>query len=1065
MCARKLIGMLVALMIFNASGMRAFSQAVATVQIAGAVQDGTGAAVPDAVITATQIQTGFKRSTVSGSEGIYVIPQLPVGPYLLTVEKGGFKTYIQKGIDLQVGDEPQIKITLAVGEVSERVEVNADAEMVQTTQTAASTVIDQRRIVDLPLNGRQATQLIILAGGAAPSGNGGAVGSKNYPSAVSLAVGGGNFINYLMDGADNEDVFTNVNQPFPFPDALQEFSVETSVTSASHGLHPGATVNVVTKSGTNHFHGDLFEFIRNGAFNARNYFAPTRDTLHRNQYGGTIGGPVLREKLFFFGGYQGTRNRQTPQGTTAFVPTAAMLAGDFTAAKGGHFDPKTYSAPAVALATKYFPTSTDPSGKVSIGIPTTGDEDQYIGRGDWTKSNKQTIFGRYFAADYRNPAVFDGTHILNTARPGVLSMAQNAVVGDTYVFSTGIINSAHFRFSRTRIDRGAPPNLINPSDLGVNLNPLVKNFLDVSATNSFATGCGTCAPGHFKTNSYQVADDVDYIHGKHHFSFGGEYFKNQLDWLANTVSNGQFVFNGSLTGSPLSDFLLGRIFTVGKGAPLAILPNQNIVSFYVQDTWEATPNLTLTVGLRYEPLLPESDHNGIGVRFDPAAFTAGTRSQVYTNAPPGFFYFGDKGIPKAFTDRDWNNFAPRIGAAWHPDSSTVIRGSYGIFYAQPILMYIERFSQVSPFGDLITLSDPSGGFANPFQQIGGDPFPLPSPPPVNAFFVPFGSFINMRSKMPMPYIQQWNLIVERQVWKNVLLKATYLGNKSTHLWNQTEGNPAVFTGAATSTVANTNTRRVLNIQNPSPTAGGLVGSIAQADPTGTANYNALLLSANKRFSQNFSILANYTYSHCLDLADTANDLAFPQYQNPNNSSAEYGNCTYDHRQIFNTSIVAMSPRTWHDVWVRRLLSDWDLSAIISSRTGDFLNPLTGADNSRTGVGLDRPNYVKPSRLSTRTIAKFFDTTAFTANPLGTFGNASRNSILGPAYVDFDLGLGRRFTFTESRDFQFRAEAFNVFNHTNLSDPGTNLSAAATTYGKVTAASDPRIIQLSAKIHF
>ncbi len=1042
----------------------ASGQAVATVQITGTILDGTGAAIPDAKITVTQTQTGLQRSTASGSEGTYIIPQLPVGPYTLNVEKTGFKTYVQRGIELQVGDQPQIAVTMEIGQVSEQVEVNANAEMVQTSQIAVATVIDQRRIVDLPLNGRQATQLIILAGAATQSGNGGAVGSKNYPSSVSLAVGGGNFINYLMDGADNEDVFTNVNQPFPFPDALQEFSVETSVTSASHGLHPGATVNVVTKSGTNQFHGDLFEFIRNGDFNARNYFAATRDTLHRNQYGGTVGGPVLKDKLFFFGGYQGTRNRQTPQGTTAFVPTAAMLAGDFTACGGGHFDPSKYSAPAVELATKYFPTSTDPCGKVTFGIPTTGDEDQYIGRADWTKSSKQTIFGRYFAADYRNPAVFDGTHILSAARPGVVSLAQNAVVGHTYVFSTGLINTAHFRFSRTRIDRGAPANLINPADIGVNLNPLVKNFLDVSATNSFATGCGTCAPGHFKTNSYQIADDIDLIRGTHHFSFGGEYFKNTLDWLANTVSNGQFVFNGSLTGSPLSDFLMGRVFTVGKGMPLVIHPSQNITSLYFQDTWEATPNLTLTFGLRWEPLLPESDSSGIGVRFDRTAFNAGTVSTKFVNAPPGFFYYGDKGIPKAFTSRDWNNIAPRFGVAWHPDTSTVVRASYGIFYAQPILMYTERFSQVSPFGDLITLSDPSGGFTNPYQQIGGDPFPLPTPPPTNAFFVPFGSFINMPASMPTAYIQQWNLVVERQVWKNLLLKASYLGNKSTHLWNQTEGNPAVFTGASTSTVANTNSRRVLNRQNPSPTAGGLVGSIAQADPSGTANYNALILSANKRYSQNFSILANYTYAHCLDIADNANDLAFPQYQNPTNAAGEYGNCNYDHRHIFNTSIVATSPSKWKDAWTRRLLSDWELSAIISSYSGDWINPSSGADNSRTGIGNDRPNYVKSSRLGTRTITKWFDTTAFTPNPIGTFGNAHRNSILGPGYVDLDLGFSRRFKFTETRDFQFRAESFNVLNHTNLLDPGSNLSATAT-YGRVTSAADPRIIQLSAKIHF
>jgi hypothetical protein len=379
-------------------------------------------------------------------------------------------------------------------------------------------------------------------------------------------------------------------------------------------------------------------------------------------------------------------------------------------------------------------------------------------------------------------------------------------------------------------------------------------------------------------------------------------------------------------------------------------------------------------------------------------------------------------------------------------------------------MYIERFSQVSPFGDLITLSDPAGGFANPYQQLGGDPFPLPTPPPTNAFFVPFGSFINMPPSMPTAYISQWNLVVERQLGKNLLLKASYIGNKSTHLWNQTEANPAVFTGASTSTVANTNSRRGLNRQNPSPTAGGLVGPIAQADPSGTANYQGLILSVNKRYSQNFSILANYTYSHCLDIADNANDLAFPQYQNPLNPAGEYGKCTYDHRHNFNTSIVASSPSNWKDTWTRRLLSDWGLLAIVSARSGDWVNPVSGADNSRTGIGNDRPNVVTNSRLSQRTIAKWFNTAAFTPNPLGTFGNAQRNSILGPAYIDFDLGFTRSFRFTETKDFEFRAEAFNVLNHTNLNDPGTNLSASST-YGKITSSADPRIIQLSGKIRF
>src|SRR5262249_15027158 len=263
---------------------------------------------------------------------------------------------------------------------------------------------------------------------------------------------------------------------------------------------------------------------------------------------------------------------------------------------------------------------------------------------------KQTIFGRYFVTDYRNPAFFDGKNILTSSRPGVLDRAQNFVLGDTYSFSPHVVNSFHLRFSRTRINRGPAPNLINPADLGVNLNPLVDNFVDISASGDFATGCGTCAPGFFNDNSTQVAVDVNYIRGKHQLSFGGVYFRNQLNWLANTLSNGQFGFNGQFTGDPLADLLLGRIFSVGRVAALAISLRQHLMSAYAQDTWQVTPSLTLNLAVRWEPLLPEIDKDGIGVRFDHAAYTAGTHSQVFDNAPPGTFYFGDPGIPKAFTD-------------------------------------------------------------------------------------------------------------------------------------------------------------------------------------------------------------------------------------------------------------------------------------------------------------------------------------------------------------------------------------------------------------------------------
>src|SRR5215813_4856749 len=318
---------------------RAHAQSAVGAQISGVVSDPSGAVVPSAQVKATQTDSGQTRTTVSTSNGSYLLPNLPVGPYRLEVSYQGFERYVQSGIILTVGNDVHVNVNLRVGDTNQAVQVSADATMVQTQDTAVSVVVIQRHIIDLPLNGRQATDLILLAGGTTrvPTASfGGAqalVTTKNYPNSVAVSVGGGQATgnNYVMDGADNNDTFSNVNLPFPFPDALQEFSVQTNGLSAQFGIHPGTVVNVVTKSGTNEIHGDAFEFVRNGAFNARNFFASRRDSLKRNQYGGTIGGPIKKDKLFFFGGYQGTITRSDPTGVTSFVPTPQMLAGDFTA--------------------------------------------------------------------------------------------------------------------------------------------------------------------------------------------------------------------------------------------------------------------------------------------------------------------------------------------------------------------------------------------------------------------------------------------------------------------------------------------------------------------------------------------------------------------------------------------------------------------------------------------------------------------------------------------------------------------------------------------------------------
>ncbi|HYM00988.1 MAG TPA: carboxypeptidase regulatory-like domain-containing protein, partial [Blastocatellia bacterium] len=455
------------------SAVSVCGQAVNFAQIHGRIVDSGGAAISGAEIKATQTSTGLVRTVKSDSDGGYSLPSLPVGPYELEASANGFRSYVQRGIVLQVGEDPEINVTLPVGAVSEKVEVSADAQMVETRETSVSTVIDQRRIVDLPLDGRQATQLVLLSGASANPTltNNDLISTKNYAngsgsSSVAISVAGGQetSTNYVLDGGDNNDAFSNVNLPFPFPDAIQEFSVQTSTLTARYGLHSGAVVNVVTKSGGNGFHGDAFEFLRNGAVNAKHFFTPpgkADDTLKRNQFGGTLGGPIIKDKLLFFGGYQGTRNREAPPTTTVVVPTAAALAGNFSGLESAAcqssgaartikdpltkkpfpndlVNPSRFNPQALALL-KFVPVSSDPCGKLLFGIPTTGDEDQIIGRVDWIQSQKQTIFGRYFYSNFSDPAIFDGKDILTSIKAGQLSRDQSLAIGDTYTINSRLV--------------------------------------------------------------------------------------------------------------------------------------------------------------------------------------------------------------------------------------------------------------------------------------------------------------------------------------------------------------------------------------------------------------------------------------------------------------------------------------------------------------------------------------------------------------------------------------------------------------------------------------------------
>jgi hypothetical protein len=1076
-----------------------YAQAVNVAEIHGVVQDSTGAVVPGAQVKATQINTGREQATTSGASGSYVLPGLPVGPYKLEVSAPSFSNSVRSGIVLQVGEDAEVNVTLTPGSVSQVVQVSGSAPMVQTQSTTVSTVIDQRRIVDLPLNGRQVTDLIVLSGGAAqpPNAQGKDVTSHDYVNSIAISVNGGqiNGNNYLLDGADNNDSHSNVNMPFPFPDALQEYSVQTGGISARYGLHPGSVINVVTKSGTNSFHGDLFEFVRNYLFDARNYFA-TLDNLHQNQYGGTLGGPIRKNKIFAFGGYQETRISTSPPDITNFVATPAVLSGDFStlessACQSNHvakqlynpatgqpfpknfINPSLFVGPSVKLLS-LIPVSSDPCGKLVYGIPDPSNEYQDIGRVDWELSPRHSIFARYFILDYSNPPFYTN-NLLTTSRPGLWQRSQSIALGDQISLTPSFINSLHVSFGRLAVTRANTSNFPTPVSLGVNMYNASPNYMEASVSSHFTIGGGSNATSIFIRNQWQYADDVDWIHGKHHVIFGAEFLANQMDERNFQYTNGDFSFDGSQTGTPtgvspsstgdaLADLLLGSPISFIDSGKVIIDLREKYLGLYIQDGYQVTKKLNLHLGLRWEPSLPEHDARGRGNHFSLPAFMAGTVTSVYPNAPPGLQYYGDPGIPKAYANGSWLGPAPRFGFAWDPSGSgrESIRGAYGIFFDEPESYTNRDFALAAPWADQITLTAPAGGFVNPFQGYpGGDPFPAP-PPSKSSTFPRGGSYINLPLNLHHPYMQQWDLSLERQLPGDWVIAADYLGNKATHLRSSTEENPAIYIPGASST-KNTQARRTLAQLNPS--AGAYYSTITLMDDGVNTHYDALRLTAKHRFDRNYTVLAAYTYSHCIQDTETlGNRVTGNNESDPYDRNHDYGPCDFDLRHNFVVSAVYQSPRLSNRA-LNYTAGGWQIGFLTTYYDGFPFSPMTGTDASLSGVGLDRPNAVpgvNPYEKNLKTLS-WLNPKAFTANPPGTFGTTGMNSLLGPNYIDANANLNKLFTVHENQMLQVRFEWFNLFNHTNFQAPVNSFSSAR--FGVIQSANPARIMQLGAKYIF
>ena len=1097
-------------------GAAAWAQS--TGQISGTVRDTTGGSVPGSTIKVTQTATGLVRAVTSGPDGGYVLTNLPVGPYLLEVSKDGFSKYVQSGILLQVDSDPTVDVALKVGAVTDQVTVGADAALVETHSSGIGQVVDNQRVLEMPLNGRNPIELVFLAGMSNYPGNGAINTVRNYPTViVSVAGGQGNGVTYLLDGANYQDPYNNLSLPLPFPDALQEFKVETSALPAQYGYHSSAAVNAVTKSGTNSFHGDLFEFIRNGDFNARDFFASSRDTLKRNQYGGTIGGPIKRDKLFFFAGYQDTTQRSDPGQLFAFVPTAAMLAGDFTQyyvnnCPGTHSStgalinlkapfvnnklPANVQVNPVALAiSKTLPQTADPCGHVSYGQMQGLDENLGVAKIDYQISQAHSIFGRYTVANLNQPSTFDGTNPLSKNTYAIHDLDYSVAVGDTYVIGSNLVNSFRVAVNRTNIAK-IPDAYKSLADFGANVAPLNGHDTLMTMTNGgFSLGTTAAVPGESHNGpNISLNEDISWVKGSHQIGFGGSIYRQMMNYWSGLNGMGQPNFNGAVTGLTLGDFLTGQTNTFSQGLIYGFYNRQYYSSIYAQDVWKLTSRLTLSYGVRWEPYTAPYNKTGQFSHFDTTLFNQGFHSSVFVNAPAGLAFPGDPqyACGNSVNCPQWDKFFPRIGLVWDPrgDGKMTIRAAFGQFGDRPHMFYTNFASQYAPFGGNLSLSNVN--LTNPWASYpGGNPIPAlaaangvghASP---TAVFPLAGTYVTFpQQNYHAPYVNQWNLSVQRQLGKDWLATVNYVGNSQIHMTTSSLLNAAVYLGPS-STTANQQNRRVLSLLNPSQ--GQYYAGVAQAEDGGTGTYDALYASIQKRLSKGVSISANYTWSHCIsDIPDQQTSATATISSVPGNRREYRGNCPgIDVRQLFILNMVAATPK-FSNKWLRAIASDWQIAPILTLKSAQFFTVTSGTDRALTTASGQTANLVPgvdqkatSPGCTPAPCVQWVNPAAFSIPALGTYGNLGQNNIKGPGIFQLNMALSRAFRVREGMSLQLRGEAFNLTNHVNLalpgSTPGTVSLASGSTFGQITSdisgnngltnSGDPRIIQLAIKFIF
>jgi Carboxypeptidase regulatory-like domain/TonB dependent receptor len=1094
----------------------ALSQQI-TGNVRGTVSDPSGAVVENASVNARQVETGLTRTATSDRGGNYLLLELPVGHYQLEVSATGFQKYIREGISLDVNETATVPVRLTVGSQSERIEVQADAEIIQATVTSLGQAVLEREILDLPLNGRNFSQLGLLQPGVAPLTPGLAEAGGSLRAGQPYAVNGQRpeSNNFLIDGANNVNGVDGGFVLEPPIDAIEEFRILTHNASAEFGNNLGSTTNIVTRSGANNFHGTLWEFLRNDAFDATNYFANQTEPLKQNQFGGSIGGPIKRDKTFFFGFYEGFRNRQgETQGST--VPSLAERQGNFAELCPEGFDPNSgmcnhqaHQLFNVFLKQPYpfnqmpstGPAGINPFSQGLLGLfpqPNSGSNiflstqtltdntDQFGVRVDHYLTQADNLNFRYM---FSNGSRLDPLSPSGASVPGFPvgenDRAQNFVAQETHDFSPALIGVLRFSYLRNKFLLDEHINHTTPASLGFRYSPSLDAaigppFIQVNGYTN--VGDPITGPRNTYENAFDYSGSLSWVRGAHELKFGGGYQHLEINALQGIASNGFFVFIPFPVTDAFASFLWGQpiVFLQGRG-DFSRGIRGNSLNGYAQDTYKLSRRVTLNYGLRYELPFPYTEIHNRQTLWIP-----GRQSTIMPSAPAGLLYPGDQGVPSGLIPTFRKGFAPRVGIALDPTGSAkwLVTSAYGIFY-EPYYT-----GQGGPLQSPIS--------APPFLQtpqvsLPNFPDPFNGNPPLSGQFSTPLTNLTLSPNLPLPYSQDWDLNVQRSLASDLLFQIGYVGTKGTKLPRFIEGNPAIYvpginpsTGQPNSTSGNADQRRLYSgcTLNDPPSSciyssTGLIAGIANS------SYNALETSLRKRFSHGISLFGSYTFSKSIDDASSfnmtgsaakpvagENDLA----QNPNNLAAERGRSLFDARHRFVLSYQWSLP-FWKQphAWYQQALGGWQLNGITTLMSGTPFTVFDSNDVSQqgsapeiTGFSANRPNLVvgQNPNAGPHSPNAWLNASAFQRiipdpnSPVQQFGTAGRNIAEGPGYANWDFSAFKNIRVAEGKEFQFRAELFNLLNHTNFRLPDSDISSP--TFNHILAAQPPRLVQFALK---